>query len=276
MAELVGAGVSGSLALLADAGHVFTDAVGLGIALLASHLTTRPATLRHTWGLQRAEVLAATLQAAVLLGVGVFVAVEAVRRLLDPPPVAALGMGLFGALGLVGNLVGVAVLTRSRTSSLNTRAAFLEVVNDALGSVAVVVAAVVIGLTGWLPADALVSLLIAALIVPRTVRLLREAVDVLLEGAPRGLDLAAVREHLLGVDRVIAVHDLHASQIATGLPVLTAHVVVEESCFVAGHAPRVLDELQACLVGHFPVSVEHSTFQLEPAGHSEHEERVHD
>ena len=275
VAEVIGALVSGSLALLADAGHMLTDAAGLLIALIAARLAARPATTRRTWGYRRAEVLAATLQAAVLLAVGVFVLVEGIRRLLDPPEVASTAMLVFGVVGLAGNVAALLVLSRRRNTDLNMRAAFLEVVNDALGSVAVLVAAVVIATTGWLRADAVVSILIGALILPRTIRLLRETVEVLLEATPRGLDLDHVRRHLLELPHVHAVHDLHASQIATGLPVLTAHVVIDDSCFHDGHAPQMLDQLQACVAGHFPVAVEHSTFQLEPRSHAHHEAGAH-
>jgi len=273
--EVVGAVVSGSLALLADAGHMLTDAAGLLIALIAANLALRPATLRRTWGYARSEVLAATLQAAILLAVGGFVLVEGVRRLVEPPVVASGAMVVFGAVGLVGNLVSMAVLLRARSGNLNMRAALLEVANDALGSVAVLVAALVIALTGWQRADALVSILIGLLIIPRTLKLLRETVEVLLEGTPRGLDLQSVREHLLALDHVTAVHDLHASQISSGLPVLSAHVVVEDSCFLDGHAPQMLDQLQACVAEHFEVTIEHSTFQLEPDSHTQHEATSH-
>lgn len=273
--EVVGAVVSGSLALLADAGHMLTDAAGLLIALIAATLALRPVTAARTWGYRRAEVLAATLQAAVLLAVGVLVLVEGVRRLLAPPEVASTAMAVFGIVGLAGNAVSMLVLARGGSRSFNTRAAFLEVVNDALGSVAVLAAAGVIALTGWLRADAVVSILIGLLILPRTLRLLRETADVLLEATPRGLDLLDVRTHLLELPHVHAVHDLHASQIAAGLPVLTAHVVVDGSCFTDGHAPQMLDQLQACLAGHFAISVEHSTFQLEPASHAAHEAGAH-
>ena len=269
--EVVGAVLSGSLALLADAGHMLTDAAGLLIALIAAHLSARPATATRTWGYRRAEVLAATVQAAVLLAVGVFVVVEGVRRLSEPPEVASTAMIVFGVVGLAGNAVGMLVLSRSRASNFNMRAAFLEVVNDALGSVAVLVAAVVIATTGWLQADALVSILIGLLILPRTLRLLRETGEVLLEATPRGLDLDQIRTRLLALPHVHGVHDLHASQIATGLPVLTAHVVIDDSCFLDGHAPQMLDDLQASLARDFAISVEHSTFQLEPVGHADHE-----
>ncbi|MEP6851474.1 MAG: cation diffusion facilitator family transporter [bacterium] len=273
--EVVGAIVSGSLALLADAGHMLTDAAGLTIALAAATMAARPATTRRTWGYLRAEVLAATLQAALLLGVGGFVLVEGIRRLLSPPDVTSSAMLVFGVIGLVGNLIGLFVLSRGPRGTLNLRAAFLEVANDALGSAAVIVAAVVIAATGWSRADAVVSILIAVLIAPRTLRLLRETTEVLLESAPRGLDLDEIRRHLVEVPHVHSVHDLHVSQIASGLPVLTAHVVVDDSCFLDGHAPQMLDHLQACVAGHFPISVEHSTFQLEPAGHARHESAAH-
>ncbi|MDM8086491.1 cation diffusion facilitator family transporter [Cellulomonas cellasea] len=276
VAQVVGALLSGSLSLLVDSAHMLTDAGGLLMALVAASLVTRPATDRRTWGLRRAEVLAATAQAAVLLIVGVYVLVEAVRRLFSPAEVASTEMLVFGVIGLVGNLVALGVLAGGRSSSFNMRAAFLEVLNDALGSVAVIIAAIVIALTGWTRADAVVALLIGALILPRTWKLLRETVDVLLESTPRGLDLESVRSHLLGVPRVIEVHDLHVTQIATGLPVLTAHVVVDDSCFHDGHAPQMLDALQSCVAEHFPISIEHSTFQLEPERHAQHERGHHD
>lgn len=271
LAEAVGALLTGSLALLADAAHALTDAAGLAMALTAAHLTTRPPTRKRTWGFLRAETIAAAVQALLLLGVGVYVFVEGTLRLFEPPEVASTGMVVFGVVGLLGNTVGIALLATSRGHSLNLRAAFLEVVNDTLGSVAVIVAAVVIATTGWTRADAVVSLLIGVLILPRTLVLLRDSGRVLLESTPRDLDLDDVRAHLLSVPRVRDVHDLHASQIATGLPTLTAHVVVDESCFHDGHLPSMLDDLQACVAEHFPVSVEHSTFQFESAEHAGHE-----
>jgi cobalt-zinc-cadmium efflux system protein len=271
--EVVGALVSGSLALLADAGHLLTDVAGLALAFVATVLVRRPATEARTWGYRRAEVLAAAAQAAVLLAVGIFVLAAGVRRLLDPPAVAPGLMLVFGAVGLVGNAVGLAVLTGGRRESLNMRAAFLEVLNDALGSVAVLVAAAVIATTGWLRADPVASLAVGALIVPRTLRLLRDSVDVLLESTPKGLDLGEVRERILSLPHVRDVHDLHASQVATGLPVLTAHVVVDDSCFHDGHLGPMLDELQQALDTGF--DVEHSTIQFEAAAHADHEHDTH-
>ena len=271
--EVVGAVISRSLALLADAGHMLTDVAGLTLGLVAAVLAGRPATAARTWGYRRAEVLGAAAQAAVLLAVGVFVLVEAVRRLFEPPEVTSGTMLLFGVVGLVGNLLGLAILAGGRGTNLNMRAAFLEVVNDALGSFAVLAAAVVIATTGWLRADALASLLIGVLIIPRTIRLLRETVDVLLESTPKGLDLDQVRGRILRLAHVHDVHDLHASLVATGLPVLTAHVVVDESCFHDGHLGPMLDELQACIASDFDVA--HSTIQFESAAHAGHEHQTH-
>ena len=271
--EVVGAFVSGSLALLADAGHMLTDVGGLTLAYVAAVLARRPATDSRTWGYRRAEVVAAAGQAAVLLAVGGFVLVEGVRRLFAPPEVAPAAMVVFGVLGLAGNLVGLAVLAGGRRDNLNVRAAFLEVANDALGSVAVLVAAAVIATTGWLRADAVVSLVIGALIIPRTLKLLTESVNVLLEATPKGLDLTAVRQRLMTNPHVQDVHDLHATQVATGLPVLTAHVVVDDSCFHDGHLGPMLDELQRCLDTDF--DIEHSTIQFEAATHADHEHETH-
>jgi cobalt-zinc-cadmium efflux system protein len=271
--EVVGAIISGSLALLADAGHMLTDVAGLTLALVAAVLGQRPATDSRTWGYRRLEVLAAAAQAAVLLAVGGFVIVQGVRRLVSPPDVESRLMLVFGVVGLVGSTVSVAVLARSRAANLNMRAAFLEVVGDALGSVVVIVAAVVIAATGWSRADAVASLLIGALIIPRTAKLLRDSLNVLLESTPAGMELSEVREHLLRVPHVYDVHDLHASQVATGLPVLTVHAVVDDECFHDGHLMRMLDQLQDCLSGHF--DVQHSTIQFEAASHSAHERAAH-
>ncbi|PZE65128.1 cation diffusion facilitator family transporter [Curtobacterium sp. MCBD17_021] len=275
LAEVVGAVVTGSLALLVDAGHMVVDTGGLGIGLVATRLARRIPTARRTWGYQRAEVLGATAQAAILLAVGVYVVISAVQRLFVPEDIEAGPLLVFGFVGLVGNLVAFAVLVRASGEGFTSRAARLEVLNDTLGSVAVIAAAVVLFLTGWERADSVAALLIGALILPRAVKLLRETADVLLEATPRGLDLDAVRGHILELDHVIAVHDLHATLVSTGVPNLTAHVVVDDHCFTTAHAPAILDELQQCVAEHFDVPVEHSTFQLEPVSHQRHEHEVH-
>lgn len=273
--EVIGAVITGSLSLLVDAAHMLTDAGGLFMALLAATLMKRAATAKRTWGFQRAEVLAATAQATVLLAVGLFALVEGVRRLFEPPAVPSSELLIFGIIGLVGNIVSITVLTAGRSANMNMRAAFLEVVNDALGSVAVIVSALIIMTTGWGQADALAGMLIAVLIIPRTIKLLRETTGVLMESTPAGLDLDDVRAHMLELPHVTEVHDLHASLVATGLPILSAHVTVEDSCFQDGHAPQILDDLQKCVAEHFSIKVEHSTFQIEPAQHAQHEHHTH-
>ena len=275
VAEVIGALWTGSLALLVDAGHMLTDAAGLAMALVAASLALRPPTPARTWGFRRAEVLAAGAQATVLLGVGIYAFVEGVRRLYEPHEVSSTGLLLFGIVGLAGNIASMLVLSTGRAANLNMRAAFLEVVNDALGSVAVIISAIVIATTGWVRIDAIAGMVIAALIVPRAIAILREAGHILLESTPKGLDLDDVRAHLLAVPHVQDVHDLHASTIATGLPVLTAHVVLDEECFTDGHAAEMLAQLQDCVAAHFTVSIEHSTIQLEPPHHAEREHAAH-
>lgn len=269
--QVIGALWTGSLALLFDSVHVLTDAAGLAMALGAATLAIRPSTPRRSWGFRRAEVIAALLQAAFLLAVGAYVMIEGVRRLVTPQDVAAPQMIIFGVIGLAGNLAALGLLSRHRAANFNLRAAFLEVLNDALGSVAVILAAIVITLTGWMRADAVVAMLIGLLIIPRTLKLLRETIDVLLESTPAGIDLEEVRAHMARLPHVRDVHDLHITQIATGLPVLTAHIVVDDACYSDGSAHAVLDQLQECVGQHFEVGIDHCTFQIEPVGHVPHE-----
>lgn len=273
--EVIGAVVTRSLALLVDSAHMLTDAGGLFLALYVASLATRPANARRTWGYGRAEVVAAAAQAALLLSVGIFVFVESVRRLFQPPDIASGPLLAFGIIGLAGNLLSILVLMRVRSESLNLRAAFLEVLNDALGALAVIIAAIFIGAFGWYRADSVAAILIGLLILPRTFKLLRETIDVLMESTPRGLDLESVRAHILELPHVLSVHDLHATRFSTGLPVLSAHVVVDDECFHDGHVPDIIDELQECVAQHFDVQIEHSTFQIEPAAHSSHEHTQH-
>lgn len=273
LAQVVGGLASGSLALLADAGHMLADVAGLVIALLAMRVAALPATAAKTFGYLRAEALAAFGNATLLLLITTWVVVEAVQRLGAPPPVAEGTMLLVALIGLAVNAVGLVLLRGGREHSLNLRGAYLEVLGDLLGSAAVLVAALVIRFTGLTVADPLASLVIVALIVPRALGLLREAVDVLLDAAPKGIDLAQVRRHMTELPHVHQVHDLHAWSLGTGAPVLSAHVVIDPDCFRDGHAPQLLDQLQSCLAGHF--DVEHSTFQLEPVGHDDHEHATH-
>lgn len=268
--EVFGAVLSGSLALVADAGHMATDAAAVTLALSASYVATLPATSRRTFGFHRAEILAALANAVVLLGVCSYLVWAGVRRLVDPVPVEADVMLAFAVLGLAANAVSLALLTRRRDASLNMRGAYLEVLSDLLGSAAVVGAAVVVLATGFVRADAIASLLIAAMILPRSFSLLREAVDVLLEASPRGVDLDAVREHLADVPGVVDVHDLHAWTITSGMPVLSVHVTVTDAVVEERGVCGLLDELSGCVAGHF--DVDHATFQVEPESHRAHED----
>lgn len=255
--EVVGGIAANSLAVLADAGHVLTDVTGIGLSLAAMWIAGRPATDGRTYGYYRAEILAAVANAVLLVGVAAFVLVSAIGRLDDPPEVQGGLMFVLGIIGLAANGASATLLRRSQAGSLNVRGAYFEVLGDLVGSVAVIAAAVVLALTGWRAADAVASIIVALLIVPRTVGLLREAIDVLLEATPRGMRLEDVRAHIIDAEGVADVHDLHAWTITSGLPVISAHVVLSPGAEPA----RVLDELCACLAGDF--DVEHSTFQLE-------------
>ncbi|SDS90376.1 cobalt-zinc-cadmium efflux system protein [Nocardioides scoriae] len=267
--ELVGALLSGSLALLADAGHMFTDTAAIVLALSASYVATLPASPRRTFGYHRAEIFAALVNAVVLLGVCGYLAVAGVRRLLDPVPVEAGLMLVFAVGGLAANLVSLALLAARRGESLNMRGAFLEVLGDAVGSVAAIVAGVVVLTTGFDRADSLASLVIAVLILPRAWSLLGDCVRVLLESAPPGVDVEVVRHHLMHSDGVVDVHDLHAWLITSGMPALSAHVTVTDEALAERGVGAVLDELGACVATHF--GIDHATFQVEPVSHRAHE-----
>jgi len=272
--QIVGGIVSGSLALLADAGHMATDAAGVGIALVAIWLAGRPATESRTFGMQRAEILAAFANALLLGAVSLWVLVEAFRRWSEPPEVAAGLMLTIAVVGAAANTVSLLLLHSGQRESLNVRGAYLEVLGDLLGSLAVIVAAVVILTTGYERADVIASVVIGAMILPRVWRLLRDVVDVLLEATPHGVDLRFIRDHIRSVPGVVDVHDLHAWTITSGVPVLSAHVVVDDACISEGRSGEVLDHLGECLASHF--DVEHCTFQLEPVGHRAHEAAHHD
>lgn len=269
--QVVGAVLSGSLALLADAVHMFTDAAGLVIALVAASVAARPANDRRTFGYQRAEVFGALINAVVLIALSVWIAVEGVQRLIEPGEVEVAGglMLVVAIVGLAANAVAMWLLGAAQRRSMNVRGAYLEVLGDLIGSAAVIVAALVIVVTGWVQADVVASLLIAAMIVPRAVGLLREVVSVLSESVPQGTQVRDIRRHILETPGVVDVHDVHVWQLTRGAPVFSAHVVVDDSAMADGRAASILSRLQSCLDQHF--DVEHSTFQLEPAGHVEHD-----
>ncbi len=273
VAEAAGAWISGALVLLADAAHMAADAAGVGLSLLAVLFAMRPATLQRTFGYARAEILAAMVNALVLFAMSVFIIVEAIRRLISPPSVESPLLVIFGVIALAANGVSLLVLRRGQAESLNIRGAFLEVASDAFGAAAVIVTGIVIAATGYARADPIASLLVGGLILPRTWRLLADAINVLLEASPRGIDLSEIRSHLTGLTGVADVHDLHVWTITSGLPVLSVHVVVDPDVLADGRSAVMLDALQDCLRGHF--DVDHSTFQIELAGHADHERPMH-
>jgi cobalt-zinc-cadmium efflux system protein len=276
--QVIGGLVSGSLALLADAGHMASDLIALVVALVAAMVAARPATDRQTYGYRRAEVLGALVNGVILIVVAVTVAVAAVGRLVtgsagEAHEVQGVPMLVVALLGLAANLAAMLVLRGGAKHSINMRGAYLEVLGDLIGSMLVIVAALVILSTGFEAADPIASILIAALIVPRALSLLRDVLHVLFESAPSDTDVAEIREHLIGTAGVVAVHDVHVWQITSGSPVFSAHVEVQPEVFASGRAGDLLDELGGCLSEHFDVA--HSTFQLEPAGRAEQEQPQH-
>ena len=269
VAELLSGVLTNSLALLADAGHVFADVVGTALALGAIQLASRPATRQRTFGYYRFEILAAVLNAVLLFAIAAYVLIEAWRRLQVEPEISTGPMLAVASVALVANVAAALLLRSSATSSLNMRGAYLEVLNDAFGSAAVLVATVVIIFTGFRHADAIASGLIGLLILPRTWALLREAVDVLLEATPRGVNMEEVREHILEAPGVRDVHDLHAWTITSGMNVVSAHVIINKDASQA----VVLDHLCECLSSQF--DIEHSTFQIESQDRTRLEEAAH-
>ena len=273
LAEVVVALFASSLVLLADAGHMLTDTLALVMAIVALRLAQRPPRDRWTFGLARAEVLSAAVNAVTLLVVSAVVLVEAVRRLVHPSEVSGWSLVVVAAVGLVVNLVATLILARADRRSLNIAGAFAHVMTDAAAFAATLIAGIIVLVTGWHRVDPIAALVVVVLMVTAAVGLLRESGKVLLEAAPEQVDIDQLRSHLLSTDHVVAVHDLHVWTSGSRLPTASAHVVVSDTAFADGRAPQILDELQACLAGHF--DVEHSTFQLEPLGHASHEAGAH-
>lgn len=257
VAEVVGGLVSGSLALLADAGHMFTDVGALALSLFAMRLALRPADLDKTFGYVRLEILAALVNGAALLVMAGFISWEAWQRLNDPVDVDGPVMLAVAAGGLAVNVAGALLLHGHAADSLNVRGAYLHVLGDLLGSVGALAAAGVILWTGWNPADPIISVVIALLILVSAWRLVRESADVLLEAAPPHVDVEAVLADLRGVPRLHDVHDLHVWTLTSGFVAMSGHGVIEDP----GHMRDILDEIQRRVRRH---GIEHITFQLEP------------
>ncbi|RIA21664.1 cobalt-zinc-cadmium efflux system protein [Stenotrophomonas sp. AG209] len=275
--EVVGAFWTNSLALLSDAAHMATDALALMIALVAVRLSRRPPDARRTYGYARLEALGAMINGAMLFVVAAYILWEAVGRFREPQEIASSGMLVIAAAGLVINLISMRLLQAGSGESLNVKGAYLEVWADMLGSVAVIAGALLIQFTGWKPIDPILAVLIGLWVLPRTYVLMREAINVLLEGVPKGMDVAKVRDSLSGHAAVLDVHDLHVWALASSTPALTAHIVMRDGT----DADALRRELGGRL--HDDFGIEHVTLQIEadhcgeacgepaPAKGSEHE-----
>jgi cobalt-zinc-cadmium efflux system protein len=258
--ELTGGLLTNSLALLSDAGHMLTDVVGLGMALAAIQVAGRRAP-QNSFGLYRLEILAALANALLLFGVALYVLYEAYRRLLAPPDVLGVPVLVIATAGLAVNLVVLGLLRRDSKESLNVRGAYLEVLADAAGSVGVMVAAVVVATTGWPYADPIVAAGIGLFLLPRTWRLGREAVRILLQAAPPGIPIDELRDGLAGLDGVVDVHDVHVWTLTSSMDVVSAHLMTRK-----GADPhRVLDEARELLADRY--ALQHATLQVEPDTH---------
>jgi cobalt-zinc-cadmium efflux system protein len=271
--ELVVAALAHSLALFSDAGHMLTDAGAIGLSLWAMGLAARPAEGAWTFGWKRAEILSAAGNGITLLVVSAVVLLEAVRRSFNPPAVAGGPMLTVALLGVLVNVSAAWVLAKANRSSLNVEGSFQHILTDLYGFIATAIAGLAIMVTGFSRADSIASLIIVALMVHAAWRLLRDSGRILLEAAPKNMDLVEIRSHLIETDHVQDVHDLHVWTVTSDLPALSAHVVIDDDCFLDAHVPQLLDQMQECLEGHF--NVEHSTFQFETSAHADHEHDTH-
>ncbi|MCD9618653.1 cation diffusion facilitator family transporter [Chryseobacterium gleum] len=265
IAEVIGGIVTNSLALLADAAHMLTDVVGLLLAFIAIKIGERKADPSKTYGYYRTEILAAVINAVVLLGISVYVLFEAYQRFQNPPEVQSKSMLIVAGIGLIVNIVGMIILRKDSESSLNMKGAYFEVLSDMLTSVGVMIAGIIMLTTGWYYADPLISAAIGLLIFPRTWRLLKEAINVLLEGTPKDVDIHELRESLEKTPGVKDVHDLHVWSLTSSVNAMSVHVVKEN-----GYSQnQLLKILKDTTVNNFKIS--HTTFQIEEEGYEENE-----
>ncbi|MYZ42535.1 cation diffusion facilitator family transporter [Schauerella aestuarii] len=259
--EVIGGLITGSLALLADAAHMFTDTAALAIALIAIRLAKRPADARRTFGYHRFEILAAAFNAGLLFAVALYVLYEAYRRFSDPPSIQTTGMLIVASVGLIVNLISMKLLQSGQGESLNVKGAYLEVLSDAIGSAGVIVGALVIRYTGWSWVDSLVAVAISVWIVPRTWLLLKASVNILLEGVPDGVEIEKVSAAILSVDGVRSIHDLHVWALTSGKASLTVHAVVDDGI---DHYRVTLPAIRERLHDAFDIAHVTIQFELEP------------
>lgn len=263
--EVVGGFWTGSLALLADAGHMLTDVAGVGLALLAIWFAEKPATPDRTYGYYRFEILAALCNAVVLIVISLYILYEAYQRFRNPPEVQSTGMLGVAAVGLVVNLIGMYILRAGSSDSLNMKGAYFEVLSDMLTSIGVIIAGVIMLTTGWYYADPLISAGIGLFILPRTWSLLKDAVGVLIEGTPADVDLAKLRASLETIEGVAGIHDLHVWSLTSGMNALSVHTVLEND----NEHDAVMMRVHDFVTKNFKIS--HVTVQTECRGYSEHE-----
>ena len=265
LAEVVGGIITGSLALIADAAHMLTDVFGLITALVAIWFAGRPTSRQRTYGYYRAEILGALLNAVVLFGISFYILYEAWRRFQQPPEVQSVPMMIVAAIGLVVNLMSAWLLHRASAESLNMRGAYLEVISDTLGSIGVIVAALIITFTGWYYADPLFSVAIGLFILPRTWKLLNEAVSILLEGTPSHIDVAELEQKIMAFPGVESVHDTHVWTISSGIDAMSGHVVISKK----EDSERILS--QVCNLLRETYKIDHMTIQVESSDRRQEE-----
>jgi cobalt-zinc-cadmium efflux system protein len=263
--EVIGGLWTGSLALLADAGHMLTDVAGVGLALLAIWFAEKPPTPQRTYGYYRFEILAAMTNAVVLIGISLYILYEAYQRFKDPPEVQSAGMLGVASIGLLVNLAGMYILRAGSTESLNMKGAYFEVLSDMLTSIGVIIAGVIMLTTGWYYADPLISAGIGLFILPRTWSLLKDAVGVLIEGTPSDVDLVKLRESLETVEGVAGIHDLHVWSLTSGMNAMSVHAILVKD----DEHDAVMVRVHEFVTKNFKIS--HVTVQTECQGYSEHE-----
>jgi len=266
--EVVGGLLTNSLALLADAGHMLTDVAGLGLALLAIKFAERPATPERTYGYYRVEILAALTNAVVLIGISFYIIYEAYQRFFNPPEVQSKGMLLVAVVGLCVNIASMFILKAGSTESLNMKGAYFEVLSDMLTSVGVIIAGIIMLVTGWYYADPIISAGIGLFIFPRTWALLNESIAILLEGTPSDINLALLRETINKIDGVLSCHDLHVWTLTSGINAMTVHVVMENP---TSHE-QLRKLVQKQIISTFKIS--HVTVQIEEEGCAESETHI--
>ena len=263
IAEAIGGYLTNSLALLADAAHMLTDAGSIGLALIAIWFAGRSATKRKTYGYYRAEILAAFVNSLALLVISIYILYEAWKRLQNPPEVLSMPMLIIAFIGLIVNLIGMKLLHGSASKSLNIKGAYLEVLSDTLGSLGVIIAGIIMLTTGWYLADPIISAIIGLFIIPRTWKLLSEVIHILMEGTPAHIDLDSIAKEIKKIEGIKSVHDLHVWTITSGFDAMSAHVVVND----ISDGIILLSELQQVLREKF--KIEHTTIQIEPEDHKE-------